>query len=86
METTAEAETEWIALIESSERVFMGNPDCTPGYYNNEGQPIGRKQRLGGSGYPAGPVVYWQFIDQWRTSGEFQGFEFRVASGARAGG
>ena len=25
-------------------RAFIGNPDCTPGYYNNEGRPIGRRE------------------------------------------
>jgi hypothetical protein len=54
----------------------MGNPDCTPGYYNNEGGPIGRKERLNGSGYPDGPVAYWQYLDRWRNTGEFTGLQF----------
>ena len=85
VETTAEAEQAWITMLEGSPRAFLGNSDCTPGYYNNEGHEIGRKQRLGASGYPAGPVAFWQFIEQWRTSGEFEGLDFRVTSGARAG-
>jgi hypothetical protein len=28
-------------------------------------------------GYPEGPVAYFQYIDAWRTSGEFEGLEFR---------
>ena len=63
MEVTAEAEQAWVALLESSARAFLGNPDCTPGYYNNEGQPIGRRERLNGSGYPHGPVAYFEYID-----------------------
>ena len=73
---TAEAETAWVALLEGSVRAFMGNPDCTPGYYNNEGGPIGRKERLNGSGYPDGPIAYWQYLDRWRTSGDFAGLAF----------
>ncbi len=31
------------------------------------------------SGYPLGPVAYWEYIEGWRTSGEFEGLEFRPA-------
>jgi len=57
-------------------RGFIGNPECTPGYYNNEGGPIGRKERLNGSGYPEGPVAYWEYLDRWRNDGRFAGLEF----------
>ncbi len=77
VEVTAEAEQAWVRLLEGSVRAFMGSPDCTPGYYNNEGQPVGRKERLNGSGYPEGPVAYFRYIDEWRSSGEFEGLEFR---------
>jgi len=78
VEVTQEAEDEWIALLEGNERAFLGNPECTPGYYNNEGGPIGRKERLSASGYPAGPVAFFEFIDRWRTDGRFEGLEFRA--------
>jgi len=77
VEVTEEAQQAWIRLLESSERAFLGNPDCTPGYYNNEGGPIGRVQRLGLSGHPEGPVAFFEYIDKWRTSGRFEGLEFR---------
>jgi cation diffusion facilitator CzcD-associated flavoprotein CzcO len=77
VEVTAEAEAAWVRLLEGSVRAFIGNPECTPGYYNNEGGPIGRKQRLNGSGYPEGPVAYWQYLDRWRSSGDFEGLAFR---------
>ncbi len=66
----------------NSSQSFLGNPDCTPGYYNNEGGPIGRRERLNASGYPAGPVAYFEYIDRWRSSGEFEGLEFRSGSAA----
>ena len=78
VEVTKEAEDEWVALLEGSQRAFMGNPDCTPGYYNNEGKPIGRREKLNGSGYPEGPVAYFHYIREWRESGTFEGLEFRV--------
>ncbi len=77
VEVSAEAEAAWVDLLRSHTRAFMGNSDCTPGYYNNEGGPIGPKERLNGSGYPMGPVAYWQYLDGWRRSGNFEGLEFR---------
>jgi cation diffusion facilitator CzcD-associated flavoprotein CzcO len=77
VEVTEAAEQAWVQLLESSSRGFLGNPDCTPGYYNNEGKPIGRREHLNGSGYPEGPVAYFHYIDAWRSSGVFEGLEFR---------
>ncbi len=77
VEATAEAEDAWIALLESNPRSFGGNPDCTPGYYNNEGKPMDSKMKLGASGYPDGPVAFFDYIAKWRTDGEFTGLEFR---------
>ena len=76
VEVTAEAENEWIEMIQGNPRSFFGNPECTPGYYNNEGQPIGRLETLNAGGYPEGSVAYFKYIDQWRTSGEFKGLKF----------
>ena len=77
VEVTEQAEQDWITLLQSHVRAFIGNPECTPGYYNNEGGEIGPKQRLNGSGYPMGPVAFWQYLDQWRNSGTFEGLTFR---------
>ena len=77
VEVTAEAEDAWVDLLEGSTRAFMGNSECTPGYYNNEGKPTGRREKLNGSGYPDGPVAFFQYIAKWRESGEFEGLEFR---------
>jgi hypothetical protein len=77
VEVTAESEQAWIDLLLANPRTFGGNPDCTPGYYNNEGQPGGRRAQLNGAGYPEGPVAYFEYIDGWRSSGEFAGLVFR---------
>jgi hypothetical protein len=53
---------------------MIGGPDCTPGYYNNEGQDPGQ---FLGYGYPYGPSAYFTYIDKWRASGTFDGLEFR---------
>jgi len=79
VEVTAEAEAAWVDLLESGGRRFGNQPDCTPGYYNNEGQDAGRRGVLNSLGYPEGPVAYFEYIDRWRSSGEFEGLEFRSA-------
>ncbi len=78
VEVTEEAEQAWVTMLEGNPRAFLGSPDCTPGYYNNEGHEIGRRERLGASGYPLGPVAYFEYIDRWRNSGDFTGLEFRT--------
>lgn len=77
VEVTRAAEDAWVALLEQNQRGLRADPDCTPGYYNNEGLPVGRKEQLNGAGYPEGPVAYFQYIDAWRNSGEFDGLAFR---------
>ena len=79
VEVSAEAEAAWVTRLDGTGRGFMGNPDCTPGTYNNEGRPIGRRERLNAGGY-RGAVAYFDHIERWRTSGAFEGFEFRWQS------
>ena len=55
---------------------MIGSPDCTPGYYNNEGREPGPAAKLN-VGYPAGPMAYFKYIDGWRNSGRFEGLRFR---------
>ena len=73
VEATEDAQNDWIELLVSGGRRFGAQPDCTPGYYNNEGQDPGPRGALNGLGYPAGPMAYFGYIDDWRTSGEFTG-------------
>jgi len=75
VEATAEAEQAWIDLLGSGgQPQFLA--DCTPGYYNNEGQPDDRRGGMF-SGYPGGPVAFFSFIDAWRRSGAFEGLDLR---------
>ena len=77
IEVTKEAEDAWLKLLENAPPMMIGSPDCTPGYYNNEGKGWGDGQSIvRAGGYPAGPVAYFQYLEQWRSSGEFEGIEF----------
>ncbi|HEX2849801.1 MAG TPA: NAD(P)/FAD-dependent oxidoreductase [Acidimicrobiales bacterium] len=76
VEVTKDAEDAWIDLLLSGPGMMLGSPDCTPGYYNNEGHDPGPAARLN-VGYPAGAMAYFRYIDEWRTSGDFAGLAFR---------
>jgi len=76
VEVTREAEDAWIALLLTGMGRMIGSPDCTPGYYNNEGQDPGPRARLN-VGYPAGATAYFRYLNEWRSSGRFEGLEFR---------
>ena len=81
VEATPEAEAAWIAPIATAERGVLGSDDCTPGYYNNEGGEMGRRQRLNGGGYPAGPVAFFDYIAGWRDGPGLAGLALRDATG-----
>jgi cyclohexanone monooxygenase len=76
VEVTREAEDAWIDLLLSGPGSIIGSPDCTPGYYNNEGQDAGPARQLF-VGYPQGAMAFFRYIDEWRSSGDFAGLEFR---------
>ena len=77
VEVTQEAQEAWVALLLTGIGRMMGAvSDCTPGYYNNEGQDPGPAAKLN-VGYPQGATAYFKYIDAWRNSGEFEGLAFR---------
>jgi cation diffusion facilitator CzcD-associated flavoprotein CzcO len=76
IEVTADAEEAWVARLEAGGRRFGNRPDCTPGYYNNEGGEPSRHGLLNGLGFPEGPVAYFAYIDAWRSNGRFEGLTF----------
>lgn len=76
VEVTAEAEDAWVELLLTGTGGLLGGADCTPGYYNNEGQDAGLLGRLF-VGYPHGATAFFDYIDRWRASGTFEGLAFR---------
>jgi cyclohexanone monooxygenase len=46
---------------------------CTPGYYNNEGNPASRS--LKNAPYGAGPVAFVKVLEDWRAEGSLAGLE-----------
>jgi cyclohexanone monooxygenase len=76
VEVTKQAEDEWMDMLRMTPGTFFGTTECTPGYYNGEGQPTvaGRDFLMA---YPLGAMAYFQYLDGWRASGRFEGLEFR---------
>ena len=75
VEVTQEAEQAWLSLLLQGPGRMIGAQDCTPGYYNNEGQTPspGAKYNVG---YPHGATAYFEYLKGWRSSGEFEGLTF----------
>ena len=73
VEAESAAEQDWVDMLVAGGRTFGGDPDCTPGYYNNEGRPRELADTRNSSGFPDGPVAFFEFIKGWRTNGRFTG-------------
>ncbi|MFP6836282.1 MAG: NAD(P)/FAD-dependent oxidoreductase [Pseudomonadales bacterium] len=76
IEASKEAEDAWVSTIEQMavfNQSFLEN--CTPGYYNNEGQP-GQGNSLLGSQYGGGPEAFFQILRDWRDEGSLEGLNF----------
>jgi cation diffusion facilitator CzcD-associated flavoprotein CzcO len=61
--TTAAVDAWQTALGENSEALYKFHAECTPGYYNNEGQPRMR------AGYGKGAVAFHALLREWRANG-----------------
>ncbi len=74
VEATEDGEENWLKTLAESARDFRAfQEQCTPGYYNNEGQPA-----VGGflgSSYGNGPMAFFQLLADWRNAGTYEGLE-----------
>jgi cyclohexanone monooxygenase len=73
LEPTAEAEEAYVqevrGLARMGQRFYM---ECTPGYYNSEGQ-AGNRSGFFSDMYGAGPLRFFDKLAAWRASGELPG-------------
>jgi cyclohexanone monooxygenase len=74
VEASQAAEDEWVETIVSSalQRAKFAE-ECTPGYYNNEGQPSALAARNGP--YGKGPIAFVKILEDWRENGTLAGLE-----------
>ena len=74
VEVTKQAEAAWLEILLSGPGRMLGSLECTPGYYNNEGQDLGPAAALN-VGYPFGATAFFQYLDRWRSADELEGLE-----------
>lgn len=77
LELTRESEEAWLELLSHAPPMMLGTTECTPGYYNNEGKGWEEDGIVTGAGYPMGPVAFFNYLKEWRESGDFEGIEYR---------
>jgi cation diffusion facilitator CzcD-associated flavoprotein CzcO len=77
VEVTPDAEQSWLDEMRDkarlAERFYAA---CTPGYYNNEGN-LGNPNGFFAGAYGAGPIKFFQTLEEWRDDGQLRGVELR---------
>ena len=78
-EASEAAEAEWVqTIIDCAIARQKFAEECTPGYYNNEGQPSALAVRNGP--YGRGPVEFVRLLEAWRAEGGLKGLELSGAA------
>ncbi|WP_416908061.1 MAG: flavin-containing monooxygenase [Polymorphobacter sp.] len=75
IEPTQEAVNDWVRLILTTPPSMITSADCTPGFWNNEGQGWNEKFRRS-QGHPGGAQGFFRHIEAWRRAGDFKGLVF----------
>ncbi len=76
IEVTADAEADWLqTLADNARDIRSFQEQCTPGYYNNEGQPASGGFFIGS--YGRGPMSFFRLLARWRDAGDFAGLDLR---------
>jgi cation diffusion facilitator CzcD-associated flavoprotein CzcO len=82
VDITADSEQAWVEEMKDKARLGVKfYTECTPGYYNNEGK-VGAAGGFFSSLYGAGPIHFFQLLDEWRSAGDFAGEVFMEPSEA----
>ncbi len=85
VEVTPDAEQEWVQTVINKSRISLPFLEsCTPGYYNNEGQP--EKRAAQNSTYGGGSIEYFQILADWRSDGSMPGLQLSEAADTSASG
>ncbi|MFK7915712.1 MAG: flavin-containing monooxygenase [Pseudomonadales bacterium] len=75
VEASAAAEAAYVAEVQALSRTGARfYRECTPGYYNGEGQS-GNKGGFFSDMHGAGPIRFYEQLAQWRSDGALEGLE-----------
>jgi cation diffusion facilitator CzcD-associated flavoprotein CzcO len=79
VEASEEGEAQWVEEVIASSK---GNPmgedyqrNCTPGYYNREGEEVDAMLARQNGMYGGGPLAFFNILAKWRAAGDFAGLE-----------
>lgn len=76
VEASQAAEEEWVdTIIDSSRDMRSFQESCTPGYYNNEGQPNQAPQN---NPFGGGSLNFFKLMQKWRDKGNLEGLELKA--------
>ena len=79
-EATQQAEDEWVAtVVRVGNRTTEFSEQCTPGYYNNEGQADAKLRQ--GAFFFGGPTEFAELLEAWRVDGTLKGLDTRRSRG-----
>ncbi|KPI38134.1 Pentalenolactone D synthase [Cyphellophora attinorum] len=76
IEPLAEAEEAWVnTIVDLATKRLQFLAECTPGYYNNEGEVNLLAARE--SGYGGGAPAFMKLMSEWRDDGSMKGMELK---------
>ena len=74
IDANRQAEDAWVEEIIRLSRISESfQESCTPGYYNNEGQPNPKSAQ--NSAYGKGPIPFFAKMKAWREEGTMEGLD-----------
>jgi len=77
LEPTADGEQAYVQEVRSLARLGQRfYTECTPGYYNSEGA-TGNRNGFFSDMYGAGPLRFFEVLEEWRANGKLEGLELR---------
>jgi len=77
LEPTQEAEEDWLALVTAPNAMTEYLANCTPGYYNAEGNAKANNDGFLQGHYPEGGLAFYEMLDEWRAKGDYEGLTVR---------
>src|SRR5258708_36104228 len=83
LELTAAAEETYVQEVRSLARLGQRfYRECTPGYYNSEGA-AGNRNGFFSEMYGAGPLRFFEVLEEWRATGQLAGMSIRPTSATK---
>ena len=76
VEPTTEAENAWVEkVVDSRQKTRAFRLQCTPGYYNNEGQTSSAFDKK--ASYGGGALEFMKMMNEWRAEDKLEGLELQ---------